>query len=629
MKRESDDSMPAVTTRHAESRPGGRAPNVQCGAPSRSVVTAGPSKLACFQTALGNQGIQKRLQRGVLQTKLMVNPPGDIYEQEASRIADAVMGMSAPGLPVKPSTSVHRKCACSGSGTKCDECKAKAATLLGSASATAPPVTAPPSVYQALGPGKPLDPAIRSFMDPRFGRDFGDVRIHADASAAASANAVNARAYTIGPDIVFGDRQYAPQTSEGRKLLAHELAHVVQQSDSSYAGPALQRAVQEQEFPGGAACKTCARVSICSGIFRLGSALRAEHKAQRPRIATEIKAALARDPNAKIDIEGQASLTGAAAKNDVLSQQRAGFVRNALAAAGVNSASMNVIAAGSAKSFSDLSQVNLARSRAVRVILPAYLVGPAPRPPGPQPQPQPGTCQGQLPTGITMDGGPVTRNREGNSNFIKLQAGDGTEKNLGMLVSVGNAISPQNCGDLVFVQNVQPFRQIIYKDRTRNTFMNSGFVLDTSDPYPSQVFGNPPVTVSAANDSPSHPILFLAEPIIQTVEARDDFRMFVLFQPKGGSRTVLQVAEWSWIGQFKSSKPINDLENGILVLDTSVSRVTPQHGKGTPTSDTPVFSPNVTSLNWVTDNAGDTSGNSFVDLDRKVLDKTKPRAETH
>ena len=65
--------MPATTSRHAESRPASRAHNVQCSAPSRSVVTAGPGELACFQTALGNQGIQKRLQRGVLQTKLMVN----------------------------------------------------------------------------------------------------------------------------------------------------------------------------------------------------------------------------------------------------------------------------------------------------------------------------------------------------------------------------------------------------------------------------------------------------------------------------------------------------------------------------------------------------------------------------
>jgi hypothetical protein len=74
--------------------------------------------------------------------------------------------------------------------------------------------------------------------------DFSQVRIHSDSHAAASARAVNARAYTVGQDIVFGDQQYAPHTSAGRRLLAHELTHTVQQTGSSGAAVAnLQRTI--------------------------------------------------------------------------------------------------------------------------------------------------------------------------------------------------------------------------------------------------------------------------------------------------------------------------------------------------------------------------------------------------
>jgi hypothetical protein len=82
-------------------------------------------------------------------------------------------------------------------------------------------------------PGKPLDPTARAFFEPRFGRDFSQVRIHADDKAAASARAVDAFAYTVGRDIVFGASQFAPGTDSGRRLLAHELTHAVQQSAPS------------------------------------------------------------------------------------------------------------------------------------------------------------------------------------------------------------------------------------------------------------------------------------------------------------------------------------------------------------------------------------------------------------
>jgi hypothetical protein len=94
----------------------------------------------------------------------------------------------------------------------------------------------PPIVHEVLAsPGQPLDTATRAFMEPRFGHDFSRVRVHSDSRAAESARAVNALAYTVAQDVVFGEGRYAPHTSEGRKLLVHELTHVVQQGTTTFS----------------------------------------------------------------------------------------------------------------------------------------------------------------------------------------------------------------------------------------------------------------------------------------------------------------------------------------------------------------------------------------------------------
>jgi hypothetical protein len=88
----------------------------------------------------------------------------------------------------------------------------------------------PPVVYEVLrAPGAPLDASDRTFFESRFGRDFSRVRVHTDARAAESARAVAALAYAVGEHIVFGADQYHPETAAGRELLAHELAHTLQQ----------------------------------------------------------------------------------------------------------------------------------------------------------------------------------------------------------------------------------------------------------------------------------------------------------------------------------------------------------------------------------------------------------------
>jgi Domain of unknown function (DUF4157) len=96
------------------------------------------------------------------------------------------------------------------------------------------PVSGVPTIVDDVlrSPGQPLDAGTSAFMEPRFGYDFSQVRVHTDAQAAESARAVNALAYTVGRNVVFGAGQYAPETSEGQRLMAHELSHVVQQQST-------------------------------------------------------------------------------------------------------------------------------------------------------------------------------------------------------------------------------------------------------------------------------------------------------------------------------------------------------------------------------------------------------------
>jgi hypothetical protein len=142
--------------------------------------------------------------------------------------------------PVSPFLSerrgiLQRKCACGGSpglDDKCDECRQNEMGLQRLAVTPAASNAAPRIVHDVLrSPGQPLDTATRASLEPRFGHDFGRVRIHADATAAESARAADAHAYTVGSSIVFGAGRYAPGTESGRRLLAHELTHVIQQGD--------------------------------------------------------------------------------------------------------------------------------------------------------------------------------------------------------------------------------------------------------------------------------------------------------------------------------------------------------------------------------------------------------------
>ena len=134
---------------------------------------------------------------------------------------------------------LQRKCAC-GTHTiagECESCqKEKPFVKLQRAATNAEPVNeVPPIVHDVLrSPGQPLDARTRSFFEPRFGYDFSRVRVHTDARAAESARAVGAQAYTVGADVAFAPGQFAPDTGAGKKLLAHELTHTIQQGSGAF-----------------------------------------------------------------------------------------------------------------------------------------------------------------------------------------------------------------------------------------------------------------------------------------------------------------------------------------------------------------------------------------------------------
>ncbi len=139
--------------------------------------------------------------------------------------------------PPLASGILQRKSACGQhtvAGGECAGCRQQRQHLQRRATNRAEPTTVPPIVYEVLrSPGRSLDPATRTFMHTRFGHDFSQVRVHTDARAAESTRVVNAVAYTVGRNVVLGAGQYAPTTVAGRRLLAHELTHVVQQASST------------------------------------------------------------------------------------------------------------------------------------------------------------------------------------------------------------------------------------------------------------------------------------------------------------------------------------------------------------------------------------------------------------
>jgi hypothetical protein len=240
--------------------------------PSPSPAPARP--LNQLRGALGNQAFGH-----VIQAKLQISQPGDAYELEADRVAEQVMRTpdAASAGPVTgdapPQISpLQRKCAqCEGesapSHLRVEEkasgqipimAKGLSGQSCESASGADQEEEETPVMTKAISDGKhessghlaerlsgarggggPLSHETRSFMEPRFGYDFGDVRVHTDSDAVQMTRDLNAEAFTSGKDVYFAGGTYNPGTPTGMKLLAHELTHVIQQRQGDHFGDSV------------------------------------------------------------------------------------------------------------------------------------------------------------------------------------------------------------------------------------------------------------------------------------------------------------------------------------------------------------------------------------------------------
>jgi len=198
-----------------------------------------------------------------IQPKLKVSTPGDRFEQEADRIADEILSTHAPHAPDATTTPVTQN----GAGARLQS-KSRAAHVESESSVG---VASPTDAMR--GGGQPLPSSVRDFFESRLGHDFGHVRVHTDARAAKSAQAFDARAYTLGSDVVFGAGEYNPETAAGRRLLAHELTHVLQQqqpgaSPTIARQPAAQPAADAAQPAAAPGAKSDFREALLSGSIK-------------------------------------------------------------------------------------------------------------------------------------------------------------------------------------------------------------------------------------------------------------------------------------------------------------------------------------------------------------------------
>lgn len=207
-----------------------------------------------------------------VQPKLFIGAPGDRFEQEADAVAEQVMRQAQPTEPAASRSVAPLPGRASAAGgfetlqrqsvspfsiddgllTEADgEPEGDAAPPLQAKLAPGGRPGVAPGVagrIQALrAQGSPLPAPVRSFMETRFGHDFGKVRVHTGSAATAVAARINARAFTIGRDIVFGDGQFASHSAAGQRLIAHELTHVVQQGHAPKLAQAAGRAGAARE----------------------------------------------------------------------------------------------------------------------------------------------------------------------------------------------------------------------------------------------------------------------------------------------------------------------------------------------------------------------------------------------
>ena len=221
-------------------------------APSRFKSTPADHILN-LQKTIGNQAVQRLLNAGVIQAKLKIGQSNDIYEQEADRVAEEVMSMPEPTVRREPfeeeeqeiqSKSIESLPPIIQRQAEEEEDEYPRARPIERQEMEEEELQTKESAHGSFrvipnvelrinamrGGGQPLSDHVRAFFEPRFNRDFSQVRVHTDTRAADASRALNAQAFTHKKDVFFGSGRYAPQTSEGKRLLVHELTHVMQAS---------------------------------------------------------------------------------------------------------------------------------------------------------------------------------------------------------------------------------------------------------------------------------------------------------------------------------------------------------------------------------------------------------------
>lgn len=250
---------------------------------------------------------------------------------------------------------------------------------------------------------------------------------------------------------------------------------------------------------------------------------------------------------------------------------------------------------------------------------PATPTTPTPAP-APAPQRRRQRCRVTNPV-MGLRGGTVNLQR---GTEVAIHAG-GTQSNLGMLFLSMVNMRPRRCGRLLYVQNVKVNRSMIFKDNSKLVWAVSSWHLDTSNPYPSQNF--PTRTRGQVgrmtNDSPVQGTgrigtLQFTEGMIRTLAISDQFRMFLLYQPRRSRRRrTLLAADWMFKGLARNNS--TRLGRGQLVLDTNRSSITPATGLGAATTNNPVITPNITSTQFQIHRGGGATGNTFADVFVTVL----------
>ena len=351
------------------------------------------------------QRVQTKSNTPFFQRKPVIGPANDSYEQEADRVADAVVGGQKNVVQSKGISSLQRKC------NACEEEEAQAKFFttennvqrqveeeeeeavqpksMNSSEAFSQPETeeeeeeaqpkresslptkASPGFYsllnQSRNDGSHLNKNVQREMSDSIGADFSNVRIHTDNRAAEMSQSIRAKAFTIGNDVYFNKGQYNPESTSGKHLLAHELTHVVQQNScaqkvdktsSHSSSEIVQKAGDPAAVPAGLTCPTSLTADAPTGsnlYFSQGTAATGGMAANLRTIRNDW---FASGGNTLLQVHGYASTEGDDGANWTLSCNRANNVRSELIRLGIPSYAINVVAHGETTEFGPAARAN-------------------------------------------------------------------------------------------------------------------------------------------------------------------------------------------------------------------------------------------------------------------------------